>query len=115
MHYTAWPPPVCAGLFAAGRDVRQSLAAATIGLFALGLLVVTLVTAVYAHLQSRTRTHARRLEAANAKLQHQATMRADQSAESSARHDRLGREIAHADGMATASACCCSTSIDSNW
>src|SRR5258708_25841643 len=57
-----------------GVTFDNSSLAATIGLFALGLLVVTLVTAVYdAHLQSRTRTHARRLEAANAALQHQAT------------------------------------------
>jgi len=101
MHYTA----MAAARFARGSFCRGGVTfdnrwlAATIGLFALGLLVVTLVTAVYdAHLQSRTRTHARRLEAANAKLQHQATHDALTNLPNRVLvMDRLGREIAHAE------------------
>src|SRR6202012_1613648 len=76
MHYTG----MAASRFAAGSFCRGGVAlennwlAAAIGMFALGLLVVTLVTAVYdAHLQSRARIQAQRLEQANAQLQHQAT------------------------------------------
>jgi diguanylate cyclase (GGDEF)-like protein len=101
MHYTA----MAAARFSPGSFCRGGVTfdnrwlAATIGLFALGLLVVTLVTAVYdAHLQSRTRIHARRLEAANAELQHQATHDALTSLPNRLLcMDRLGREIAHAE------------------
>jgi diguanylate cyclase (GGDEF)-like protein len=101
MHYTA----MAAARFAQGSFCRGGVTfdnrwlAATIGLFALGLLVVTLVTSVYdAHLQSRTRTHARRLEAANAKLQYQATHDALTDLPNRVLLlDRLGREIAHAE------------------
>src|SRR6202049_3436962 len=101
MHYTA----MAAARFAPGSFCRGGVTfdngwlAATIGLFALGLLVVTLVTAVYdAHLQSRTRTHARRLEAANAELQHLATHDALTGLPNRVLcMDRLGREIAHAE------------------
>jgi diguanylate cyclase len=101
MHYTA----MAAARFAQGSICRGGVTfdnrwlAATIGLFALGLLVVTLVTAVYdAHLQSRTRTHARRLEVANAKLQHQATHDALTNLPNRVLvMDRLDREIAHAE------------------
>jgi diguanylate cyclase (GGDEF)-like protein len=101
MHYTA----MAAARFAPGSFCRGGVTfdnrwlAATIGIFALGLLVVTLVTAVYdAHLQSRARTHARRLEAANAELQHQATHDALTGLPNRVLcMDRLGREIAHAE------------------
>jgi diguanylate cyclase (GGDEF)-like protein len=101
MHYTA----MAAARFAGGSICRGGVTfdnrwlAATIGIFALGLLVVTLVTAVYdAHLQSRTRTHARRLEVANAKLQHQATHDALTNLPNRVLvMDRLDREIAHAE------------------
>jgi diguanylate cyclase (GGDEF)-like protein len=100
MHYTA----MAAARFAQGSFCRGGVTfdnrwlAATIGLFALGLLVLTLVTSVYdAHLQSRTRTHARRLEAANAQLQHQATHDALTGLPNRVLFmDRLDREIAHA-------------------
>jgi diguanylate cyclase (GGDEF)-like protein len=101
MHYTA----MGAARFAQGSFCRGGVTfdnrwlAATIGIFALGLLVVTLVTAIYdAHLQSRTRTHARRLEVANAKLQHQATHDALTNLPNRVlAMDRLDREIAHAE------------------
>jgi diguanylate cyclase (GGDEF)-like protein len=101
MHYTG----MAAARFSQGSFCRGGVRfdnlwlATTIGLFALGLLVVTLVTAVYdAHLQSRARTHARRLEAVNAKLQHQATHDALTGLPNRVLFmDRLGREIVHAE------------------
>jgi diguanylate cyclase (GGDEF)-like protein len=100
MHYTA----MAAARFTQGAFCRGGVTfdngwlATTIGLFALGLLVTTLVTAVYdAHLQSRSRTHARHLEAANAELQYQATHDALTGLPNRVLFlDRLGREIAHA-------------------
>ncbi len=71
MHYTGMaaarfaPSAFCQG----GVAFDNRWLATTIGLFTFGLLVVTLITAVYdAHLQSRSRSHAKRLEAANAEL-----------------------------------------------
>ena len=68
-------------------------------MFALGLLGITLVTAVYdAHLQSRSRIQAERLAQANAELQHQATHDAlTQLPNRVLFLDRLEREIAHAE------------------
>ncbi len=101
MHYTA----MAAARFSSGSFCRGGVTldnlwlATTIGLFAFGLLIVTLITAVYdAHLQSRSRSHARRLEAANAELQHQATHDALTGLPNRVLFmDRLGREIAHAE------------------
>lgn len=99
MHYTA----MAASSFATGSFCRggitlqNSWLAAAIGMFALGLLAVTLVTAVYdAHLQSRARTQAERLAQANAELQHQATHDALTGLPNRVLFlDRLEREIAH--------------------
>jgi NO-binding membrane sensor protein with MHYT domain len=73
MHYTAMaasmlaPGAYCWG----GAAFDNSWLAVTIGLIALGLLSITLVTAVYdAHLDSRTRRDALRLASLNADLQH---------------------------------------------
>jgi diguanylate cyclase (GGDEF)-like protein len=101
MHYTA----MAASRFASGSICRggvtfqDSWLAALIGMFALGILAVTLVTAVYdAHLQSKVRIHALRLEQANADLQHQATHDALTGLPNRVLFlDRLGRELAHAE------------------
>jgi diguanylate cyclase len=101
MHYTG----MAASRFAAGAFCRGGVTlennwlAAAIGMFALGLLVVTLVTAVYdAHLQSRARIQALRLEQANAALQHQATHDALTGLPNRLLFvDRLEQQIAHAE------------------
>lgn len=101
MHYTA----MAASRFAAGSFCRGGVTfqsgwlAASIGIFALGLLAVTLITAVYdAHLQSKVRIQALRLEQANADLQHQATHDALTGLPNRVLFlDRLEREIAHAE------------------
>jgi diguanylate cyclase (GGDEF)-like protein len=99
MHYTGMaaarfqPGAFCSG----GVLFDNRWFAATIGIFTFAMLVVTLIIAVYdAHLQSRARTHARNLEAANAELQHQATHDALTGLPNRLLFlDRLGREIAH--------------------
>ena len=76
MHYTGMAASrFSLGSFCQGGVTFQnSWLAGTIGFFALGLLVVTLLTALYdAHLQSSARIQAQRLEQANAELQHRAT------------------------------------------
>jgi diguanylate cyclase len=101
MHYVG----MAATRFAQGSYCRGGLTlnngwlAASVGLFALSLLIVTLITALYdAHLQSRTRSHALRLEAVNAELQHQATHDALTALPNRLLFmDRLGREIARAE------------------
>jgi len=101
MHYTG----MAAARFSVGSFCRGGVTfdnlwlGVVIGLFAIGLLIVTLVTAMYdAHLQSRIHSHAQRLEAANAKLQYQATHDALTDLPNRVLFmDRLGREIAHAE------------------
>jgi diguanylate cyclase (GGDEF)-like protein len=101
MHYTGMAAArFKVGAFCQGGVTFDNrLLAVTIGLCAFGLLVVTLITAIFdAHLQSRSRSHARRLEAVNAELQHQATHDALTGLPNRVLFmDRLGREIAHAD------------------
>jgi diguanylate cyclase len=99
MHYTG----MAAARFSAGAFCRGGVVfdsrwlATTVGLFAFCLLIITLITSVYdSHLQSNARSHARRLEAANAELQHQATHDALTGLPNRVLFmDRLGREIAH--------------------
>src|ERR1700686_2742568 len=101
MHYTA----MAASRFSLGSFCRggvtfqKSWLAGMIGLFALGLLVVTLLTVLDdAHLQSNARTQAQRLEQANPQLQHQATHDALTGLPNRVLYlDRLEREIAHAE------------------
>jgi diguanylate cyclase len=100
MHYTAMgasqfvPGSYCRG----GLPVANGWLAAFVGLFSLGLLIVTLITVVYdTHLQSRAQSHAKRLEQANSELQHQATHDTLTGLPNRVLFmDRLGREIAHA-------------------
>ncbi len=73
MHYTAMAASelavgaICYG----GASLDNDWLAGTIGLVALGVLALTLITAVYdAHLLSQTRQDAHRLEQVNAALQH---------------------------------------------
>jgi diguanylate cyclase (GGDEF)-like protein len=99
MHYTAMKAShfVLGSFCRGGITLENSWLAAAIGMFALGLLGVTLVTAVFdAHLQSETRIQAERLAQANAELQHQATHDAlTQLPNRVLFLDRLEREIAH--------------------
>ena len=76
MHYTAMAASAfgrnsyCRG----GALLNNEWLALTIGLIAVALLAVTLITEIYdAHLTSRTRLHTHRLEQVNAELNHQAT------------------------------------------
>ena len=100
MHYIGMaasrfaPGSFCTG----GVALQNSWLAASIGIFALGLLAVTLVTSVYdAHLQSRVRVQAQKLERANAELQHQATHDALTGLPNRTLFlDRLEREVTHA-------------------
>jgi diguanylate cyclase (GGDEF)-like protein len=101
MHYTG----MAASRFAPGSFCRGGISlqndwfAGGIGIATLGLLGITLAIAVYdAHLQSKARVQALRLEQANAALQHQATH--DALTELPNRTlflDRLEREIVHAE------------------
>jgi diguanylate cyclase (GGDEF)-like protein len=100
MHYTA----MAASRFALGSLCRGGVTfqngwfALGLGVFVLGLLAVTLVTALAdAHLESRTRLYALGLERVNVQLQHQATHDALTGLPNRVLFlDRLGREIAHA-------------------
>jgi diguanylate cyclase (GGDEF)-like protein len=98
MHYTG----MAAARFAAGSFCQGGLTlqngwlGATVGVVAVGLLAMTLLTAVYdAHLTSAARSNALRLERANEALQHQATHDALTSLPNRVLFlDRLGREVA---------------------
>jgi diguanylate cyclase (GGDEF)-like protein len=101
MHYTG----MAAAHFAPGSFCRGGVTfdsawlATTIGVFTMGLLVMTLITTVYdTHLQSRSRLHASGLEQANLTLQHQATHDALTGLPNRLLFlDRLGQAIAYAD------------------
>jgi diguanylate cyclase (GGDEF)-like protein len=101
MHYTGMaaarfaPGSFCLG----GATFHNGWLATSIGLFAFGILAVTLLTALYdAHLKSSARNHALQLEAANAELQHQATHDALTGLPNRVLLlDRLEREIARAE------------------
>jgi diguanylate cyclase len=98
MHYTGMAATrFAAGSFCQGGVTLQNgWLGATVGVVAVGLLAMTLLTAVYdAHLKSAARSNALRLERANEALQHQATHDALTSLPNRALFlDRLGREIA---------------------
>ena len=73
MHYTAMAASKLAGgaYCRGGASFDNNWLALTIGLVSLGVLALTLITAIYdAHLTSRARRHAMRLEQVNAALQH---------------------------------------------
>jgi NO-binding membrane sensor protein with MHYT domain/two-component sensor histidine kinase len=73
MHYTAMAASKLAvGAYCiGGASLDNDWLAGTIGLVTLGILALTLITAVYdAHLVSQTRQDAMRLESVNAALQH---------------------------------------------
>ncbi len=100
MHYTGMAAAhfgadsYCVG----GVTFDNAWLAGMIGLFAIGLLVITLITAIYdAHLQSNTHRHAQRLEQANAELQRQATHDALTELPNRVLYlDRLGQAIVRA-------------------
>jgi diguanylate cyclase (GGDEF)-like protein len=99
MHYTGMAAArFSSGSFClGGTTFHNGWLATSIGLFALGLMAVTLLTALYdTHLQSSARVQALRLEKVNAELQHQATHDALTGLPNRVLFlDRLGREIAH--------------------
>jgi NO-binding membrane sensor protein with MHYT domain len=73
MHYTAMaaarfsPGSICSG----GTSLDNGWFAGSLGLIALSVLAITLITAVYdAHLESRTLAQAQHLERVNTELQH---------------------------------------------
>jgi len=97
MHYTGMAATrFAAGSFCQGGVTLQNgWLGATVGVVAVGLLAMTLLTAVCdAHLKSAARTNALRLERANEELQHQATHDALTSLPNRVLLlDRLGREV----------------------
>jgi diguanylate cyclase (GGDEF)-like protein len=101
MHYTGMAATrFAAGSFCQGGVTLQNgWLGATVGVVAVGLLAMTLLTAVYdVHLKSAARTNALRLERANEELQHQATHDALTSLPNRVLFlDRLGREVARSE------------------